>query len=432
MAEIKTGRLISACMMVRDEEKNLGRCLESIKDFVDEIIVVDTGSKDKTIEIAQKYGAKIFEHPWQNDFSLHRNQSIGYASCEWLLIIDADEQLSFEGRSPSEIRNALAKINKDQKSLAITLRDRQGGHTTLEFNSARFFRNGSIKYQGIVHNQPVIKDGTGAFILPYVVMNHYGYDLSPEGKKKKFERTAGLLKKTLEKNPEDYHSFFYLCQLYTVHGDLKAANEWGEKYLQHKDELDGSGVGNFNPTIYYTMAKNAMRLKDQTRCSELITEGLREIPGDLDLALVLTEYGVMSKRSDLVFLGAKQFVNAYKLFKENHGLRKSRFIFNNTPESLAYCLYQLTVSQLEEVIKGIKDISKVLKETPESFREGMMRDLKIDLEEKGFGQIFEAHVNPQDLGADFFKKIEVSCPEAFLPYQPSKLNGGMNHVSNTL
>ncbi|MEJ2052223.1 MAG: glycosyltransferase family 2 protein, partial [Calditrichota bacterium] len=78
---------ISACMMVKNEEEMLPNCLESIKDVVDELIVVDTGSTDKTIEIAESYGAKIYHHPWENDFSKHRNQSISYATGDWFLII---------------------------------------------------------------------------------------------------------------------------------------------------------------------------------------------------------------------------------------------------------------------------------------------------------------------------------------------------------
>jgi len=84
--------MLSICMIVRDEEESLPRCLESIKDIADEIIVVDTGSKDKTKEIALKYGAKIYDHPWEDNFSLHRNQALSYATKKFVLQIDADEE----------------------------------------------------------------------------------------------------------------------------------------------------------------------------------------------------------------------------------------------------------------------------------------------------------------------------------------------------
>ena len=87
------GVTISACMMVKNEEAFLPRCLESIKDVVDEIIVVDTGSTDRTAEIAKSYGAKVYHHPWENNFSKHRNQSISYATGDWIFILDGDEEV---------------------------------------------------------------------------------------------------------------------------------------------------------------------------------------------------------------------------------------------------------------------------------------------------------------------------------------------------
>jgi len=82
---------ISVCMIVKNEEKFLPRCLESIRNLVDEIIIVDTGSTDNTIQIAQSFGAKVYQHPWENDFAKHRNQSLNYATGEWVLVLDADE-----------------------------------------------------------------------------------------------------------------------------------------------------------------------------------------------------------------------------------------------------------------------------------------------------------------------------------------------------
>ena len=84
---------LSACMIVKNEEKFLAQCLNSIKDAVDEIIIVDTGSTDKTVEIAQSFGAKVYHHPWRNSFSEARNHSLSYATCDWILQIDADEAL---------------------------------------------------------------------------------------------------------------------------------------------------------------------------------------------------------------------------------------------------------------------------------------------------------------------------------------------------
>ncbi|MBW2130791.1 MAG: glycosyltransferase family 2 protein, partial [Deltaproteobacteria bacterium] len=85
--------LVSLCMIVKNEETTLPRCLESVRGAVDEMIIVDTGSTDSTREIARRYGAEVFSTQWKNDFSFHRNQSIARAKGRWILQLDADECL---------------------------------------------------------------------------------------------------------------------------------------------------------------------------------------------------------------------------------------------------------------------------------------------------------------------------------------------------
>ena len=93
---------ISLCMIVRDEEDVLGRCLESVRDLVDEIIIVDTGSKDRTKEIAAQFEARLFDFVWVDDFAAARNAAFAQASCDYCLWLDADDVLlEAEKNSPS-------------------------------------------------------------------------------------------------------------------------------------------------------------------------------------------------------------------------------------------------------------------------------------------------------------------------------------------
>lgn len=89
---------ISLCMIVKNEEKVLARCLDSLRDLMDEIIIVDTGSTDHTREIALKYTDKVYDFPWINDFSAARNFAFSKASCEYIYSADADEVLNEENR----------------------------------------------------------------------------------------------------------------------------------------------------------------------------------------------------------------------------------------------------------------------------------------------------------------------------------------------
>src|SRR4051794_40673333 len=82
---------LSLCMIVKNESKHLANCLESVEGVVDEIIIVDTGSTDDTVEIAKSYGAKVYHYEWNDNFSDARNESIKYATGDWILVLDADE-----------------------------------------------------------------------------------------------------------------------------------------------------------------------------------------------------------------------------------------------------------------------------------------------------------------------------------------------------
>src|SRR3989344_3396846 len=87
---------ISLCMITKNEERYLEQCLNSVKDIIDEIIIVDTGSTDKTKEIAKKFNAKIIDFKWIDDFSAARNESLKHATKDWILVLDADENIGKE------------------------------------------------------------------------------------------------------------------------------------------------------------------------------------------------------------------------------------------------------------------------------------------------------------------------------------------------
>src|SRR5258708_240850 len=86
---------LSVCIITFNEEANIGRTLSSVKDIADEIVVVDSGSTDATVAIAQSFGAKVFSEPWKG-FALQKNSSLAKAGCDWILSLDADEEASPE------------------------------------------------------------------------------------------------------------------------------------------------------------------------------------------------------------------------------------------------------------------------------------------------------------------------------------------------
>jgi tetratricopeptide (TPR) repeat protein len=204
---------ISVCMIVKNEEKFLPGCLATIKGLADELIVVDTGSTDRTMEIAREYDAKIYEHPWQHDFSLHRNQSIDYATSDWILILDADEEL--DPKEHEIIRSAIKRKDIDSISFVVYNKIQSGRIGFL--NSHRLFRNHKgFKYSGIVHNQLEV---SGKTLVSHLKVIHHGYGLSDEQMKKKAQRTETLLLQQLEENPEAIFPHFNLAQIYRGMGE---------------------------------------------------------------------------------------------------------------------------------------------------------------------------------------------------------------------
>lgn len=208
---------ISACMIVKDEEKLLPGCLDSIRDWVDEIIIVDTGSTDRTIEIAKTYGAKVYHQAWEGNFSKHRNHSMEQATSDWIFIIDADERM-FSQDVP-----LIYKILGEDKYpiISINVYNVYGKNeqTVTFLPSVRFFkRQLEMRYSGIVHNRLEYPDNV-AIARTQIRLKHLGYDLSKPEMAKKFQRSKLLLEKQLEENPDNAFALFNYAQLLRGDGD---------------------------------------------------------------------------------------------------------------------------------------------------------------------------------------------------------------------
>ena len=366
---------LSICMMVKDEEKNLQRCLPSLNGLADELVVVDTGSSDSTIKIAKSFGAKIFEHPWENDFSKHRNQSMDHASGDWILIVDADEELFYKDNSSAvTLKSWLAEIPKDCMSAAIVLQDIQQDMQAMRFNSVRLFRRGAVRYEGIVHNTPRIINGKPeAVFCPLVYLKHYGYDLSVEDSLRKRERTEGLLLKRIEKNPDDVVAYFYLVQSCTAHGDVEHAAEYLEKY----DEISKRIGIKFNGSIYCTAFHVHRKLENKEKAKKWLLEGLKEYPNDLDLLMALTEFGVWVSDVNLMSKGARGFLKTYEECKENPLLSGNRFTYANNSESLSYCLFHLSMAMFQEACVLLDKLKDAIQNTHPDFNSGIKNDVNL-------------------------------------------------------
>ena len=357
---------ITAAIIAKDEEKNIGRMLASIKDVVDEIIVVDTGSSDNTNEIAKNYGAKIFSHLWEDDFSKARNQSLSYATKQWVLIIDCDEELYCE--NVGNLKVMLGQLPEEIGTVTIELQDMRAGIIKTRMpGTLRFFRTGEVHYEGTVHNNPIY-EGDKAF-YPDAYLKHYGYDLDKDGIVKKTNRTIRLLKERLRKNNKDYSAYFYLSQSYGWIGNHKKSVSYAEKYLKHKSEIEDWNVFD---SVYFTLATGYMTLNNLPMADKHIKEGLRRNPNDIDLLWALVLLSIKAKNNNLKNLAAANYVAAYakngdeKYINENIN---SKFVFSYNPENYAFCISLLAMdsisqsaaylSVLHEMLPALNDIMRV-------------------------------------------------------------------------
>ena len=335
---------VSACMMVKNEEALLPQCLDSIKDWIDEIIIVDTGSTDRTVEIAKSYGAKVYHHHWQNDFSLHRNQSIKYATGDWIFIIDADEVVLSD---MTPFKERLKRIPPNISSLVVRLHEVSDGMKNTSWLGIRFFRRSSnVQYKGIVHNKVTFDGGTAATDIE---MRHFGYSLPEEKMAKKRNRTEKLLLNRIRKNKNDHAAMYYLCQMKIGQKKYKEAEDWGMRFF--RTVTVGPEDFQFYSVMYFFMAWVALQQGDGNKTVAWALKGLEYYPDDLDLNYIMARVGYQSENDEwLVKYGKRYLELAEKRHKEEN---PNTFVSEIDPVLWAN---RTIHSDDEKIIKGIKTL----------------------------------------------------------------------------
>ncbi len=172
--------LISACLITKDEEKNLPECLESLAGIADEVVIYDTGSSDRTIEIARSYGATVVKGYWDDDFSRARNAARQVCQGQWILWVDADERVV--AGSPETIRQSLAEMPSNIEGCLIHIDNLEGTGVTSAFThpACRVFRRLRCHWHGRLHEQISLVDQSAKrapFLVPFTRLRllHVGY-----------------------------------------------------------------------------------------------------------------------------------------------------------------------------------------------------------------------------------------------------------------
>lgn len=221
---------ISLCMIVKNEAQYLPACLQSAAKLVSEIIVVDTGSSDDTVALAQQHRASIIEFDWEDDFAAARNVGLAAATGDWILVLDADERLS------PEAADQIRRIDQTETNLlAVTLlRHEVGAQQSPYTLLTRLFRNRSdIRFQRPYHE--TVDDSLSSIQahasrwkigrLAGVAIEHTGYQAAAIAAVNKFQRARTIMERHIDRHPQDAYVLNKLGALYVQQGELQRGME---------------------------------------------------------------------------------------------------------------------------------------------------------------------------------------------------------------
>ncbi|MEH2314956.1 MAG: glycosyltransferase [Nostoc sp.] len=220
---------LSLCMIVKNESATLPKCLNSVRKVVDEMVVLDTGSIDRTPNIAQQLGAKVYHFKWCNDFSAARNAALKYVTGDWILVLDADETLT-----PAILPQLREVIARDEYLLINLVRHEVGAEQSPYSLVSRLFRNHpDIRFDRPYH--ALVDDSVSAILtkephwqvgyLPGVALLHVGYQKSAIAQNNKYAKAATAMEGFLATHPDDPYVCSKLGALYVQTGKISPGME---------------------------------------------------------------------------------------------------------------------------------------------------------------------------------------------------------------
>ncbi len=235
-----TPPLISLCLIVKDEAHQIEKCLQSVLSVIDEIIVVDTGSTDGTQEICRQYGAKVIEVPWENSFAKARNIGLQHAVGEWILWMDADEELS--GDDQDVLRQAVISSKSNALFLKVihylgTKKEEASPQHSFRLAQIRLFRNKKgFRFEKDIHETIIWPDGADLTqlvpLLP-VEIHHFGFMDDSISFKQKVQRNIELLLREQEKPDHEPWCEYHLAN------ELYRAGKWEQAFVLVNIAIEG-------------------------------------------------------------------------------------------------------------------------------------------------------------------------------------------------
>ena len=271
---------VSLCMIVRDEQEHLPRCLESVREAVDEIVIVDTGSTDRSVEIAEGFGARVIHERWRGDFAAPRNTAIDAATGDWILVLDADEELIDGAR----VRDLLHEDGIEGYCLReVNFIGEERGIESVVNSAFRLFRNRpAYRYSGALHEQIMgTVDPEGGRVTRFVGLeiHHYGY-LEPTSRaRQKTDRNMAIVMEEVARKPGDSFTLFNAGVEFQRIGEFDEALDYFSRSFKALDSLTAYYASLLLRNIVATL--NAMERWDEAL--DVLADALSAYPDFTDL-----------------------------------------------------------------------------------------------------------------------------------------------------
>ena len=283
---------VSLCMIVKNEERNLAECIGPVAGLVDEIVVVDTGSTDRTVEIARGLGARVVYFPWVDSFAAARNESLRHATGQWVLWLDADDRIDDE--NCAKLRALLASLRDENVGFVMKchcLPDPVSRRSTTVDHVRLFRRHPGLRWRYRVHEQILgsLRELGADVRWSDVVIQHTGYQ-DPALRQRKLQRDLRLLTLEQAENGADPFVLFNLGMiLHELHRPGEALGYLSESLRQsHPSD-------SIVRKLYALISQCHRQLRQNDEALASCREGRRHYPFDLELlfheSVVLKEMG---------------------------------------------------------------------------------------------------------------------------------------------